>query len=340
MQHGGDLSKAIAQFGGMPEDWLDLSTGINPVAYPAAEHITLRGLTELPTEGAETTLLEAARTAYRIPSQSGLTAAPGTQAIITALPSLLGAHSSISIVSPTYSSHDESWKQAGADVHRISASEAHKASTQHLLLVNPNNPDGHIFTKEELLQLAAKQQKAGGYLIVDEAFMDLYPDASIIPVLADQPILVLRSFGKFFGLAGVRLGFLIGPKAITAKLQSQLGSWAISGPALDIGSAALSDLRWQDEMRTFLRTEMQLFSASLQQLNLPIVGQTDLYILIDHPNAHALHKALAKQHIWTRVFDYSPSWMRLGLPADKAARQRLATALKQSLSAIENHAVL
>ncbi len=207
MQHGGDLSKAIATYGGRQSDWLDLSTGINPVAYPAAEHITARGLADLPGERAEKALLAAARQAYSLANQSAIAAAPGTQAIISALPHLLGANCSISIVGPTYSSHEESWKNAGASVRCISAKQAHAATTDHLLIVNPNNPDAHIFSKDELLALAASKQQGGGYLIVDEAFMDLNPQASIIPELGDLPILVLRSFGKFFGLAGLRLGF-------------------------------------------------------------------------------------------------------------------------------------
>ncbi|GHB36051.1 threonine-phosphate decarboxylase [Pseudovibrio japonicus] len=338
MQHGGDLSKAIAAFGGTESDWMDLSTGINPVAYPAAEHITARGLTDLPGERAENALIEAARQAYNLSPNSAIAAAPGTQAIITALPYLLGANCSISIIGPTYSSHEESWKGAGATVQCISKEQAHEATTDHLLLVNPNNPDGHIFTREELLKLAAIKQQNGGYLIVDEAFMDLYPQASIIPQIKDLPILVLRSFGKFFGLAGLRLGFLVGPKEVTEKLQNQFGSWAVSGPALDVGRAALADLNWQTEMRSSLKSEMGLFSTLLKDQNISIVGQTDLYILIEHPLAHPLHNALAKERIWTRVFDFSENWMRLGLPAADSDRQRFAKSFKDALQTVEDHA--
>lgn len=338
MQHGGDLSKAIAALGGTESDWLDLSTGINPIAYPAAQHITARGLADLPSERAENALIAAARDAYSVAPRSGITAAPGTQAIITALPQLLGTNCSISIVGPTYSSHEESWQNAGATVQCIPAEQAYEATTDHLLLVNPNNPDGHVFTKAELLKLAASKQQSGGYLIVDEAFMDLYPQASIIPGLGDLPILVLRSFGKFFGLAGLRLGFLVGPKEITERLQNQFGSWAVSGPALDVGRAALTDLNWQTEMRSFLKNEMDLFSTLLQDQGVSIVGQTDLYILIEHPLAHPLHNALAREMIWTRVFDYSKSWMRIGLPASNSDQKRFAKSFKDALQTVEDHA--
>ncbi|SFK72135.1 L-threonine O-3-phosphate decarboxylase [Pseudovibrio ascidiaceicola] len=340
MQHGGDLSKAIAEFGGEVCDWMDLSTGINPVAYPAAEHITFRGLAELPSERAETALITAARKAYQVAPHSGITATPGTQAIITALPHLLSPSSSIAIVSPTYASHEESWRTAGAAVQCVSAQEAFTATTDHLLLVNPNNPDGYLFSKTELLDLAAKRKEIGGYLIIDEAYMDLYPEASIIPDLDDFPILVLRSFGKFYGLAGLRLGFLVGPKAITTKLQNQLGSWAVSGPALDIGCAALSDMNWQDEMRAFLKTEMDIFRATFQERGISVIGHTNLYLLIDHPSAHQLHTALAKEKIWTRVFDYRKTWLRLGLPASQAARKRFTQTFESVVRSVENHAAL
>ncbi|KZL21808.1 Threonine-phosphate decarboxylase [Pseudovibrio axinellae] len=340
MQHGGDLSKAAAEFGGSEKDWLDLSTGINPIAYPALNHITSRGLADLPNARAEAALIASARAAYSVPIETGLAAAPGTQAIITALPQILSPNSSIAIVSPTYSSHEESWKTAGAKTQLIGREDIHHTDTDHLLLVNPNNPDGHIFSKQELLEIAASKQKNGGFLIVDEAFMDLYPEASIIPELGSLPILVLRSFGKFFGLAGLRLGALVGPQRITKKLQKQLGSWAISGPALDVGHAAFSDITWQAEMRTLLKIETDLFRQVLFEHQVSIVGQTDLYTLIEYPLAHQLHEALARKQVWTRVFNYNKNWMRLGLPVGAENRLRFANALKTSLNMLENHARL
>ncbi len=334
MKHGGDLTKAMQQFGGTPDDWLDLSTGINPTAYPAIEHINLRSLADLPAQSAEHALLKAAGRAYAVPSDIGIAAAPGTQAIITALPRVL-AGKSIAIVGPTYASHEESWHTAGAQVEQVSAQNATNSTSTHLLLVNPNNPCGHIFTTDDLLSLARQKQKTGGYLIVDEAYMDLHPQSSILPHLSNLPILVLRSFGKFFGLAGLRLGFLIGPAEITDRLQQNLGSWAVSGPALDIGHKALADVGWQQNMRTQLRQQMQSFCITLQQMEVTVRGRTDLYLLIEHPKAHDLHKELAKQHIWTRVFDYSKTWIRLGLPKESAEQNYFCKTLQVALSKVE-----
>lgn len=340
MKHGGDISAAVESYGGSAGEWLDLSTGINPVPYPAAHLISKQSLISLPTKQAEAELRKAARRAYGIPKSLGVAIAPGTQAIISALPRLLQPNTPISIVSPTYSSHEESWSASGNPVDTISARDLETRQSLNYLLVNPNNPDGSVQTPQHLLRLAAAQKEQGGYLIVDEAFMDVMPQNSVVPLLSDENILVLRSFGKFFGLAGVRLGFLIGPKQITDKLQQVFGSWAVSGPALDIGTAALQDLNWQEEMRRFLSKEMHTFAHELRAQNLTILGETDLYILIEHPNAHQLHELLAQQKIWTRVFDYSTTWMRLGLPSHKNKRNRFMNALKIAQEHMQQHAPL
>ncbi|SDR11340.1 threonine-phosphate decarboxylase CobD [Pseudovibrio sp. Tun.PSC04-5.I4] len=340
MKHGGDISTAIESYGGNAGEWLDLSTGINPVPYPAAHLISQQGLISLPTQQAEAELYKAARRAYGIPEGLGVAIAPGTQAIISALPRLLQPDTPISIVSPTYSSHEESWSAAGNPVEIISAHDLEQHQSPNCLLVNPNNPDGAVQTPEQLLKLATTQKEQGGYLIVDEAFMDVMPQNSVVPLISDENILVLRSFGKFFGLAGVRLGFLIGPKQITDKLQQVFGSWAVSGPALDIGTAALHDLNWQNDMRSFLSKEMHIFADQLRAQNLSILGKTDLYILIEHQNAHQLHELLAQQKIWTRVFDYSTTWMRLGLPPHKNERDKFIKALKKAQEQMQHHAPL
>lgn len=327
MKHGGDISAAILQYGGTSQEWLDLSTGINPFAYPVAGLISEDNLLSLPRTAAETELISAARANYAVPNHLGLLAAPGTQAIIANLPFLFPAQDAISILSPTYASHAESWQMAGHDVLQISRQQAHDINTPHALIVNPNNPDGHLFSPQELLKIAST---LSGYLIVDEAYMDILPEISLLPHMQQERILVMRSFGKFFGLAGLRLGFLAGPEHITTQLQNRLGTWAVAGPALDIGTAALRDQNWQNSMRQKLHEETQHLLADLKTLTISVIGQTDLYTLIEHPNVHDLHDALAHQKIWTRVFDYSKTWMRLGLPSSAKARQRLLNALQSA----------
>ncbi|MCL4143662.1 UNVERIFIED_CONTAM: hypothetical protein GTU68_011051 [Idotea baltica] len=140
-------------------------------------------------------------------------------------------------------------------------------------------------------------------------------------------VLVMRSFGKFFGLAGLRLGFLAGPQEVTARLSGLLESWSLSGPALEIGVAALRDTSWQDRMNRQLVDEMADLTLTLSRHGLSVFGGTPLYALAGLRNARDMHEALARRRIWTRIFDYAPTWIRFGLPGGPANLARLSDAL-------------
>ncbi|WP_068316258.1 threonine-phosphate decarboxylase CobD [Polycladidibacter hongkongensis] len=324
MLHGGDISIAIKAFGGETTDWLDLSTGINPTPYPIP-NITGAAWQHLPTKVAQQQLLHAARQAYAVPQTAGIAAASGTQALIQLLPQLLPFRR-VEVVGPTYASHAESWRAAGRDVH-LTAQLTTPQSPTLQITVNPNNPDGRIHQPEALAAHANTLSPSGSMLLVDEAYTDLAPELSLAPYVVDAPLLLLRSFGKFFGLAGLRLGFLIGSPAICKAAEAQLGSWAIAGPALEIGAKALSDTLWQHQMRHKLRQRTKELHLCLQQHQLRIIGSTNLFTLIEHQQAKQLHRHLAQQHIWTRHFDYDATWLRIGLPKDTAKIARLGEAL-------------
>ena len=241
MIHGGDLANAMARHGGTYADWLDLSTGINPHPYPVPAKISAESWQRLPGTKPLEDLLSAARSAYCCPPHLGLTAAPGTQALIAQLPFLL-PEGPIAILGPTYSSHKASWSRAGRSVLEIRDPEdVADCSAPILLLVNPNNPDGRVFPVERLLDLARSRSTKGQWLIVDEAFADVDPDGSLLPNIGGENVVILRSFGKFYGLAGLRLGFLAAPPEISKAMAARLDSWAVSGLALEIGTAALGD---------------------------------------------------------------------------------------------------
>lgn len=326
MEHGGDLTGAMERFGGHPDDWLDLSTGINPYCYPLPEDLPRSAWTSLPAKAAGERLLHAARQAYRVPDHLGLVAAPGTQILLSLLPLVL-PEGPIAIATPTYSSHKKVWMREGRDPVEVSSVYALPADARIVLLVNPNNPDGQLIDVKSLLEIAQTLTGRGGFLVLDEAFAEVMPGASLLPHLGDQNVLVLRSFGKFFGLAGLRLGFLAGPAAITARLSALLESWSVSGPAFDIGAAALRDTQWQDKMNRQVVDEMADLTLTLSRHGLSVFGGTPLYALAGLKNARGLHEALARRRIWTRVFDYAPTWIRLGLPGGPANLARLSDAL-------------
>lgn len=326
MKHGGDLSEAMAQFGGAPDAWLDLSTGINPNPYlvPSLPDSLWR---RLPSRADEAALLAVARRAYAVPEDADIVAAPGTQSLIQWMPRL-AQRGTVAIVSPTYNEHAAAWRLAGHEVIAIGAIEEMPQAARHVVIVNPNNPDGRVVGHIALARVAESLAARGGMMVIDEAFVDLDPATSAVALCKDFPIVVLRSFGKFYGLAGLRLGFAIGPRNMIEQIREAMGPWICSGPALAIGRAALEDERWANETRDKLREQVAQLDAVLQAAGLAVMGGTALFRLVRHRHASPYHAALARQQIWCRHFDWADDLLRFGLPADDAARERLARALE------------
>lgn len=327
--HGGDIGRAQALFPAAPEPWIDLSTGINPIPYPLPE-LPLSLWQRLPGAAEEAALLATARAAYRVPAAAGIVAAPGTQILIELLPRLAAA-GPVAVLGPTYAEHALSWRKAGMEVREAGTIAAAEAAAS-VVVVNPNNPDGRLLPKGELLTLAAHCKDHGGLLIVDEAFADFTPEASIVPELPPAT-LVLRSFGKSYGLAGLRLGFAIGAPEAVAVLRDALGPWAVAGPALHIGTLALADRDWLARAAAERRRDADRLDAMLAAHGKP-VGGTALFRLLGTPDAPALFAHLGRHGLYVRRFQDRPDRLRFGLPGDAGAWQRLEAALAGSVPSV------
>jgi cobalamin biosynthetic protein CobC len=326
MKHGGDLSDAAAVFGGDPGEWLDLSTGINPNPWRFAEPIEASAWTRLPSRMAQLELTAAARRTYGIPDAVEVVPSPGSQALIQWIPRLL-VPGTVAVVGPTYSEHASAWLAAG---HRVISVNSHREipdSASHVVVVNPNNPDGRWLRREEIEDLARRIKLRAGWLVVDEAFADLHPGQSASPLCAGWQIVVLRSFGKFYGLAGLRLGFAIAEVGMAGRIAEALGPWAVSGPATVIGRAALADLDWAADARATLSLQAKAVDAVLAARGIDIVGGTNLFRLARHGAAREVHARLARRKVWCRSFDWADDLLRFGIPGDDRARDRLAQAL-------------
>ena len=293
--HGGGLDAAIARYGGTRESWLDLSTGINPVPYPAPA-LPADAWTALPDRAAYDRLIGLARGYWNVPEGVGILPTAGASAIIAALPRLL-EQGKVAIPAPTYNEHRAAFEAAGWAID--------PASRDAIVAVHPNNPDGRIWSASEL---------NAPLRIIDESFCDVMPDASLIHLTQRAGTIVLKSFGKFWGLAGLRLGFAIGDPEIIDDLADVLGPWNVSGPALNIGAEALSDPRWADETRARLDADATRMDALLAAQGAPLVGGTSLFRLYEVADAQAAQDQLAQHQIWSRVFPYADNWLRLGLP--------------------------
>ncbi len=316
--HGGDLNAAAAAFGGAPEDWLDLSTGINPIPYPVPE-LHAAAWFRLPGADRLRTLEDAARRTYRVADSAEVIAAPGASAIIQAMPGLTPP-GPVAVLSPTYNEHAAAHRAAGREVVECEVPLAGLPLT----LVNPNNPDGRSWTPDQALALCMGRPLT----VVDESFGDVAPELSLCPHAGGENLLIMRSFGKFYGLAGVRLGFAIcGPRMAT-RLREALGPWAVSGPAIEIGITALSDEKWADATRARLFRDAHRLDSLLSGATLEVVGGTSLFRLVQTPNAERLRDHLARSQIWTRIFPYRDDWLRIAPPGPESDWTRLQAALE------------
>lgn len=321
--HGGRIDTASGFFADAPHPWLDLSTGINPVAWDGIDlsAVDLRALPDVSALGR----LEAMAGAMFGAAYAAVAALPGSEIGLRSLASI-GLPAPYHLVVPGYGTH----RSALPDARPIAFADIDAAADAGgtLLFANPNNPDGRTMEAHAVRALGRRIGRRGGWLIVDEAFADTDPAKSVVPALGvGDNILVMRSFGKFFGIAGVRLGFAVGPAAMVDRIRERLGSWPVSSLAIAIGIAAYRDGAWIDATRLRLRRDAAVLDGLLAGHGLLARGDCPLFRLVETPDASAIFARLANAGILTRPFDYAPGWLRFGLPPDAAAYGRLDRAL-------------
>lgn len=325
--HGGNLAEARRLFPQAPLPWLDLSAAVNPHAYPIADYLP-EVFARLPEEEDLRRLEEAAAAFYGIADAACIVAAPGTQALIQWLPQVSRA-GRVGILGFTYSEHARSWANAGADV-KTCARLDELAEMDAAVMVNPNNPDGRLVAAADLAELAAQLARRGSFLIIDEALIDFLPqDASLVSAAPMPAAIVLRSFGKTFGLPGLRLGFALGPAEFCAQLRTVLGPWPVSDAAIAIGCKAFADHAWLAATRARLAADAAKLDACLATAGFTLIGGTPLFCLAQHPNAATIFDHLARAGIWVRRFAERPDWLRFSIPRDEAELSRLDAALQR-----------
>ncbi len=317
MAHGGDLGAARRLFPQAPTPFLDLSTGINPHGYPMPP-LGAEVFARLPEPAALARREALAAGRYGAPSAAHVVAAPGTQILLPLVAGLVPAGAA-RILGPTYAEHRRAAALAGHAVREVDGVEGLDGAGLGVL-VNPNNPDGRLVPRQVLLGLRA------GLLVVDEAFMEVMPpEASLVGEVGRPGLVVLRSFGKFHGLAGVRLGFALAEPGVAERLRARLGPWAVSGPAIAAGMAALADAAWAEAMRGRLAAEAARLDALLGRHGLEVAGGTALFRLVRGPEG--VFGRLGRQGVLVRRFEGRPGLLRFGLPGDEAGWERLGRAL-------------
>ncbi len=318
-EHGGNLDLALQRFGGRAQDWIDLSTGINRRPYPVGE-LPANCWNALPSRSELESLHRAAQHAYRTPA--AILALAGAQAAIALLPHL-SPRGHARILAPTYSEYATVLSAAGWNVAEASDLEM-LAGADLAIVVNPNNPDGKRHDPGDLLALSPRV----GRLVIDESFADALPDLSLAPRAGRKGLLIVRSFGKFYGLAGLRLGFILSNEEEIAALAAIAGPWPVSSAAIAIGTRALLDPEWTKATSARLERDCLRLDAEVARPGWSLVGGTPLFRLYETGHARAAQERLARAHIWSRVFAEKPGWLRLGLPGNETEWARLVSALE------------
>jgi cobalamin biosynthetic protein CobC len=321
LHHGGKLREAAARYAIPLNAWLDLSTGINPIGWqvPALPAGCWQRLPEQ-NDGLE----QAAADYY---GNANLLPLAGSQAAIQLLPRLRPA-CRVGMLQPSYIEHAAAWRRAGHEVVALTAQgiEQQLPALDVLLLVNPNNPTADTFSHTQLMLWRTALQQHGGWLVVDEAFMDAAPGETLTHACGEEGLIVLRSLGKFFGLAGIRVGFLFAWALLLKQVARELGPWHVSGPAREVARQALLDREWQQAARLRLQHDSGRLAALLREAGLAPAAGTELFLYVPHPEAQRLHERLATQGVFTRLFTAPPA-LRFGLPGGEPEWQRLQLAL-------------
>ena len=327
LNHGGRILAAARKYGIAENDWLDLSTGLNPNGWSVPD-VPARVWQSLPedNDGLEQAACEYYGCDYCLP-------VAGSQAAIQLLP-MLRTTSKVGIISPTYAEHEYNWKKAGHDVIQITESDADRqiAELDVLVVINPNNPTGKIIPGNTLLNWYQHLSTKGGWLIVDEAFMDVTPGNSLLASGINPGLIVLRSIGKFFGLAGIRCGFIISDYELLQRLANKLGPWSLTGPTRYIAKRLLADRKWQASTSKALIKSSKRLSDLLKEYNLSPSGGTALFQWVIHPMAKEIYEICAKQGILIRYYDDHS--IRFGLPGNEEQWQRLRNTLKMLMDLI------
>lgn len=315
-EHGGRSDLARRAFPDAPRDWIDLSTGIAPRAYRQAT--VTEDARRLPSPEALTALEGAAAAAFGVDDPARVVAVAGSELGLRMVGVVLAARR-VAVVTPGYGGHLAAWGDAEI---RIAAGLS--IDSELAVLANPNNPDGYRFDRARLSAAADRTR----WLVIDEAFADADSSDSLAPLVLPN-VIVLRSFGKFYGLPGLRLGFIIAPPAIAERLRRLIGDWPIATPVLRVATAAYRDTAWQERQRRFLDRAAARLDRLLIAVGFEIVGGTALFRLTRHIDADRRFLSLAAAGILTRPFAAGSGLLRFGLPSGPGHWHRLAAALKE-----------
>lgn len=297
---------------------LDFSASINPLGMPqSVREAAVEGVlkSEAYPDPDLTELTKAYCAFHHVPAER-IVFGNGASELIRALPAAIRKpESHAAVVLPCFSEYTAACACAGMQIRAVSFDtlkggvipENDKSQPDLLIIGNPSNPDGRIFTRENILRLAEHYPMTA--VCVDESFLPFCADAqerSVIPCLSEhRNLFVIRSFTKIYAMPGLRLGALLGADEHTLSVvRGLLQPWTVSVPAQAAGIAALHENRFVQDTVRFLvqeRTYLEQKLTAVPFVDKVMASPAD-YILfhVKERQPHELFRQLLLQNIQIR----------------------------------------
>ena len=327
MIHGGGVWET-----GDPAEWLDFSANLRPEGPPAWVLETLRDTLEDIRYYPDLKMTRARRglAAFTgLPEEWILPTAGGTAAIDLALARFSGC---VYIRQPAFG---EYVRRAETRGRRHAAWNGTCGPEDTLILANPNNPDGSVRSREELLDLHEKVYAAGAELVADEAFIDYCPEYSLRKQVRPG-LTVVGSLTKILGIPGIRLGYLCAVPEAVRELEKQMLPWSLSAQAAETAARLpehTGEIRKDTELN---RQRREAFGRRLKELGAEVAPSRSNFLLADFRRdmTEAAEKLKARG-ILVRTcgsFGLENSFLRLAVKTE-TENGRLIAALEEILHA-------
>lgn len=351
--HGGNVHAVARESNRRLDRLIDFSASINPLGpSPSALQAIRAGLPQIvhyPDPDC-VALRQALADRWRLPPDRFLVG-NGSSELIYLLPRALSIRRAL-IVGPTFSEYERAVVAAGGRATHIHAKrneqyrppldkvagaiQQARTKVDALFLCNPNSPTGLVIQAEEVLRLAKMGARQGIWVIVDETFTEYCEEATVLPLIAKLPrLLVLRSMTKFYALPGLRLGYLAGSSDLLARIRGQQPPWSVNHLAQTAALAALKDRLHARKSLAYMERERPRLVRNLEALpGVKVFPSAANFLLIELPPswpAAVCAKALSQQGLLIRDCSSVPGLNRWTLRvAVKTASQnrRLVAALR------------
>jgi threonine-phosphate decarboxylase len=351
--HGGNIYAASRDLRCQPASMLDFSASINPLGMaPGAVQVVQASL-ELATHYPDPDCYELKQALGRFHGidPECVCIGNGSTELIFLLPKTLALRRAL-IPGPTFSEYAAAMRAVGGEVSMLLAppeeefrirlsqvAAALQRSLDCVWLCNPNNPTGQLWTKAQVLELWKKARRVGASLIVDEAFIDYCEADSVVSEATSRAgLLVLRSFTKFYGMPGLRVGYLVAEPTVIRRIEAMRLPWSVNNLAQVAAIASLNETSYAVRSRQLIIEERPRLAAALAGQGWVPCPSSANFLLVRLPSflkSAAVAAATRRQGVLIRDCEsfegMGQQWIRVAVRT-AAEHERLVQALKNALA--------